>query len=84
MESNETKQKAPRETYATMGTLSFDRGGKNIQKQNKTKQKPSHFIKWCWSKIQQCWENWATMNKTRKLEHVLNHTQKLTQNGVKT
>ena len=44
-----------------MGTLYFDRGGKNIQK----KQNPATSLSGAGVKIQWCWENWATMYERR-------------------
>ena len=42
-----------------MGTLSFDKGGKNIQW-----RKDNFFNKWCW-------ENLSTICKRMKVEHLL-------------
>ena len=50
----------------------FDKGVKDIQWRME-----SLFNKWCW-------ENWIATCKRRKVDIILQHTQKLTWNGLKT
>ena len=52
------KIESPKINPCTYGQLMFDKGGKNIQW-----RKDKLFNKWCW-------ENWSTICKRIKLEHI--------------
>ena len=74
------KTESPKRNLCNYGHLIFWQRGKKYTK----KTKPSHFIKWCWSKNSVVLGKLGYYVWKKKLEHFLNHIQKLTQNGVKT
>ena len=58
------QNKSPKINPHTYGHLIFDKRGKNI-----LWRKDNLFNKWCW-------ENWPTISKRMKLEHILNTIHK--------